>query len=387
MLYHVHAGERAVKFMEGMTAQHSLIFTAEQAITSTKGASDRLLEGLAVFVARAVASGAKEVYLFDYVLDHFDEALGERVAECVKPLLDKGIEIHATTMHANSPIVIALRSAAKSAGYKTKITTTERKVKKRSPRINVLDFILSGTVRQYLKRIGYAPSPLEKAFIVWQCKNKVLAEKHAAFREIIATTDDCAIPASDWRESIPSLHAHLEKHMAAEQAQLDAFYQNENAVYTYSLCFANEVEWLEDHALFSSFDNCWQAACEDFDIGTLKAIRVEKRLLDTQISSVWVDFSPEKEVVAVSTEDDHVFAEDLIDECFEGLHLPIPLPFKNGDTLVPAERKLGPPSSFEDDCVFDGIDERNYAWGFFTDANGNTVREQIIHPLNHEIQR
>ena len=125
MLYHVYVGERAVKFMEGMTAQHtpdSLIFTAEQASDSTKGASDRLLEGLAAFVARAVSSSAKEVYLFDYVLDRFDEALGERVAECVKPLLDKSIEIHATTMHKENPVVLALRTAAKSAGYYTKIS-------------------------------------------------------------------------------------------------------------------------------------------------------------------------------------------------------------------------------------------------------------------------
>lgn len=249
------------------------------------------------------------------------------------------------------------------------------------------DFIISDTVREHLRHIGYTPKPLEAALIVWQCKNKRLKEKHAAFREILATTEDCAIPASDWRDSIPSLHTQLEKHIAAEQAQLDAFYRSNNAVFSYSLCFADEVEWLEDRALFSSFGSCWMAASEDFGLGTLKAIRVEKRLLDTQISSAWVDFTPEKEVISVSTENDGAFAEDLIDECFEGLHLPIPLPFKHGDTLVPAERKLGPPSSFEDTCVFDNIDENNRAWGFFADANGNVVREQIIHPINYEIKK
>ena len=253
--------------------------------------------------------------------------------------------------------------------------------------MNYLDFIISDTVREHLRHIGYTPKPLEASYIVCLCKNKRLKEKHAAFCEILATTEDCAIPASDWRESTPSLHAHLKAHMAAEQAQLDAFYQSSNAAFSYSLCFADEVEWLETHALFSSFENCWMAASDDFDIGTVKAVRVEKRILDKQASSVWVDFTPEKEVIAISTENDGAFAEDLIDECFEGLHLPIPLPFQHGDALVPAERKLGPPSSFEDDCVFDGIDENNRAWGFFTDTNGNVVREQIIHPLNHEIQR
>lgn len=251
--------------------------------------------------------------------------------------------------------------------------------------MNYLDFIISDTVREHLECIGYTPTPLE-AWIVWQCKNKTLKEKHAAFREILATTEDCAIPASAWRESSPSLHAHLKAHMAAEQAQLDAFYQSENAAFSYSLCFADEVEWLEDRILFSTFDNCWKAACEDFDIGTVKAVRVEKRILNEQISSVCVDFTPEKEVIAVSTENDGAFADDLIDECFEGLHLPIPLPFQHGDALVPAERRLGPPSSFEDTCVFDNVDEDNRAWGFFTDVDGNTDRELIIHPLNHEIE-
>ena len=121
--------------------------------------------------------------------------------------------------------------------------------------MNYLDFIISDTVREHLECIGYTPTPLE-AWIVWQCKNKTLKEKHAAFREILATTEDCAIPASNWREGVPSMHAHLKAHMAAEQAQLDAFYQSENAAFSYSLCFADEVEWLETRALFSSFDSC-----------------------------------------------------------------------------------------------------------------------------------
>ena len=135
MLYHVYAGDRAAKLMEEKTAQctpNAFVFTPEQASHSENGASERLLEGLGVFVANAVASGAKEVFLLDYVPDRFDIALGDRIAECAKPLLNAGIAIYATTMHADSPIVIALRSAAKNAGYKTKITITMHKVKKRT---------------------------------------------------------------------------------------------------------------------------------------------------------------------------------------------------------------------------------------------------------------
>ena len=127
MLYHVYTADRIVKFNERMLAQHTpdkFIFTPDQAFASVKGESDRLLESLEAFVARAVASGAKGVFLLDCVLDRFDSALGDRVAECVKPLLDKSIKICATSMHTDNPVVIALRSAAKSAGYKTKITTT-----------------------------------------------------------------------------------------------------------------------------------------------------------------------------------------------------------------------------------------------------------------------
>ena len=132
MLYHVYTADRVAKFNERMTAQHTsdeFIFTP-QASASTKGESDRLLEGLETFVARAVASGAKEVFLPDCVLDRFDIAMGDRVAACVKPLLDKGVEIFPTSMDTDNPIVITLRSAAKNAGYKTKITTSVRNLKK-----------------------------------------------------------------------------------------------------------------------------------------------------------------------------------------------------------------------------------------------------------------
>ena len=122
------------------------------------------------------------------------------------------------------------------------------------------DFIISKTVSDHLQSIGYQPSALKAAWLVWQCKNATLKQKHDAWREIIATTEDCSIPAGDWRGTSPSLHEHLRKHMDTEQKELDAFYENESgrAVYTYALCYEHEdFEWNDDDCLFSDFDICY----------------------------------------------------------------------------------------------------------------------------------
>jgi len=252
--------------------------------------------------------------------------------------------------------------------------------------VNYLDFIISKTVRKHLKEIGYQPSALETAWLVWQCKNATLQQKHDAWHEIIATTEDCPIPAGDWCGTSPSLHRHLERHMMVEARMMKDFYNNDasRGIYSYALCFEEkDFDWQDDDCLFSDFEACWQAATEKFDLG-VRAVRVQKRILNEAISSVWVDFLPSREVVAVSTENDAAFADNLIDEWLDGLHLPIPTPFEKGDILIPAARKAGPHSSFEEICVFDGFKD-GCAYGYFTNENGDLCYEQIIHPLNHEL--
>ena len=56
--------------------------------------------------------------------------------------------------------------------------------------MNPIDFINSKDVRAHLKKIGYKPGLLEAAYFIYHSYIKTLAEKEAAWKELIASTDD-----------------------------------------------------------------------------------------------------------------------------------------------------------------------------------------------------
>ena len=49
--------------------------------------------------------------------------------------------------------------------------------------MDITRFINSRDIREHLKKIGYQFTSLEAAWLIWQCKNITLAEKHLDSRQ------------------------------------------------------------------------------------------------------------------------------------------------------------------------------------------------------------
>lgn len=103
--------------------------------------------------------------------------------------------------------------------------------------MDVLRFINSNAVREYLKEINYKFNTLEAAYLVYDCRFATLKEKHEAYREIIETMPDMS-PKEEFErynndKAYESIHELLKQHLENEERWIKEFYGAEKAVYYY----------------------------------------------------------------------------------------------------------------------------------------------------------
>lgn len=75
--------------------------------------------------------------------------------------------------------------------------------------MDILDFINSKTIRDYLHEIEYQCDSMQSAWLVYQSRYKSFEEKHEAWQWIIDNMPDCEMPERRYSVSRPSLHGYL----------------------------------------------------------------------------------------------------------------------------------------------------------------------------------
>ena len=60
----------------------------------------------------------------------------------------------------------------------------------------ILKFINSKDIRKYLQEINYQFSGAEYAFLIWQCRELSISERHSEFNTFLETTKTCLIKSS-----------------------------------------------------------------------------------------------------------------------------------------------------------------------------------------------
>lgn len=97
--------------------------------------------------------------------------------------------------------------------------------------MNIYRFINSKDIRFHLQSLRYDFTLPEAAFLVWQCIDATLEEKHEAWCELIRTMPDCGMQKRRNMSAIKSMHDLLQDYMKLEQKLLREFYQETDAVY------------------------------------------------------------------------------------------------------------------------------------------------------------
>ena len=207
----------------------------------------------------------------------------------------------------------------------------------------------SKDIRKYLKELDYQFSPLEAAWLVWQCNTKTLAEKNDLWNLIIKYMPDCAVPKSPAyaEDDDPeyTLHELLKERMRLQEEYIRELpRKTKDCVYEYTLFRAGSPQKLcGDNVLYSSYEKCLDAAgafCERHpEDAPVNKLRIQKNRLNKVGSYMFEDLGPDGELLDIlamdyydpgdSRNDTYVMLAAFADH----MNFAFPAPFKTGDIL------------------------------------------------------
>ena len=211
-------------------------------------------------------------------------------------------------------------------------------------------YINSKDIRDYLRKIDYSFSAQEVAWLVSQCGRLTLMEKHNAWQELMdrGYLDGETPLVLTLNREPQNLRDFLCRYMELEKEWIDDFRNSEKSVYQYSIRLPqsdNTYEFIEDKAVFSSYDNCIEATKKevaDYDDQEKKnlKVRITRRRIDStdgpfHTMSVILD----RDYAILEVDADGAPEEDCYTHgTFEDMWFDFPLPFKKGDIIYDTTR-------------------------------------------------
>ena len=222
-----------------------------------------------------------------------------------------------------------------------------RKSNKRSRIMDVLRYVNSKDIREHLRKIGYKFSALEAAWLIYQCRNTTLEERHQAWKRLIAEFPDCPIPKRMNTVPQDSLHHFLEEYMDMEKRMLERFRDSTGAVFQLEYHYrGTSVLPTNESRVFSCFDpekmntalgkndNIWHIRCN--------RLTIDGAVEDALGTGFCVWLNPEMQIMEIASEwpGDGRDKELLLD-VFQGFWFDFPTPFQKGDILWDPEKPDG----------------------------------------------
>ena len=206
--------------------------------------------------------------------------------------------------------------------------------------MNILRFVNSKDIREHLRNIGYEFNSLEAAWLIYQCHDATIDEKHKAWNELIETMRDCPIEKRLNTVSQDSLHSFLRQYMELEdkyrnefsgEKRASTFNEGELFVYTFKYIYKDGTEYEWD-TVFSCFDALYESIMEP-----------EDDVISIQCTKMWIDKLNSRQIAYLTPsfeflhlDPGHIDSEqesDLFWGVFDGLWFEFPTPFKKGDVV------------------------------------------------------
>ena len=204
--------------------------------------------------------------------------------------------------------------------------------------MNIYDFFNSPDVAEYCQSIDKTFDALESAVMINQCRTRTLAEKHAAYRVILAEYADMESQGIV-RRSVCSVHMALKTLLIYEERVLEKYVIPENgAIYQARIgsCYPFE------RGLFTSYEKSFSDALESLDnhIGARLPITIRKYYADSEKHmDAKVSLSGEIiNIVDYGVLPDEDFEKELEHSIYDSYfclesYIDVPVPFKRGDIV------------------------------------------------------
>ena len=132
--------------------------------------------------------------------------------------------------------------------------------------MNIFRFINSKDIREHLRKLDYQFNSLETAWLIYQCREATIEEKHKAWEELIETMPDCEILKRFNTAPQPSLHDFLKKFMELEDRFVTQFLEDNHGdtyaddkpyVYQFEFLYpdGSKMEWHTPFSKVSEYKN------------------------------------------------------------------------------------------------------------------------------------
>ena len=273
--------------------------------------------------------------------------------------------------------------------------------------MNILRFINSKDIREHLGDIGYEFNSLEAAWLIYQCRDATIDEKHKAWNELIETMPDCPIEKRLNTAAQDSLHAFLRQYMELEdkyrnefcgEKRAGTFNEDKSFVYKFKYIYNDGTEYDWD-TVFSCLDAFQELVMEP-----------EDDVISIQCTKMWIDKLNSRQIAYLTPsfeflhlDPGHIDSDqesDLFWGVFDGLWFEFPTPFQKGDVVWDPKHPEGicaGPFVTTEVCL-DGIESDKTkenlrkngdssdmcAGGFFLNEDGGIYEECMSNYMNLE---
>lgn len=223
--------------------------------------------------------------------------------------------------------------------------------------MNIYEFINSKDIRAHCEKIGHTFNSIEAAFLIHQSQNHTLADKHNAWKELIATMPDMVLEKRLTGPHYDSLHDFLRRYMALENRWLTEFFQADRAwVYRFDpvSCYYDK-NYKEDYEFrrkigeraYHSFSDGLTFETEDKDLEDNWFFYVVKMRICTDSHELPAEICIRTDGNGVPLEiNEHTnmtAAEAELYYSFEEMWIDVPTPFQKGDIVFINCQKSGSP--------------------------------------------
>lgn len=206
--------------------------------------------------------------------------------------------------------------------------------------MDIFRFVNSKDIREHLRDIGYEFNSLEAAWLIYQCCDATIDEKHKAWNELIETMPDCPIEKRLNTVAQDSLHAFLIQYMELEDKyrnefregkHTDTFNNDKPFIYKFKYLYKDGTEYDWD-TVFSCLDAFRELVTEP-----------EDDVISIQCTKMWIDKLNSRQIAYLTPSFDFLHLDpgridrdqesDVFWGVFDGLWFEFPTPFQKGDVV------------------------------------------------------
>lgn len=206
--------------------------------------------------------------------------------------------------------------------------------------MDVFRFINSKDIREHLRSIGYEFNSLEAAWLIYQCHDATIDEKHKAWNELIETMPDCPIEKRLNTVAQDSLHAFLRQYIELEDRYMNEFCDERHAdTFNDDKPFVYKIKYIYEDGTENGWDtvfSCLNALYESI-------MEPEEDVISIQCTKMQIDRLDSRQIAYLNPSFEFLRHDpgridsdkewDLFGGVFDGLWFEFPTPFQKGDIV------------------------------------------------------